>query len=54
MNPKLTSICNICLSRGLDPSKFENKVIQDIALIMLYGYEGKKTDSRRKILSGFR
>lgn len=53
MNPKLTSICNICLSRGLDPSKFENKVIQDIALIMLYGYEGKKTDSNKLVEGKF-
>ena len=53
MNPKLTSICNICLSRGLDPNKFENKVIQDIALIMLYGYEGKKTDSNKLVEGKF-
>lgn len=47
MNPKLTSICNICLSRGLDPNQFKNKVVQDVALVMLYGYEGKKTDSNK-------
>lgn len=47
INPKLTSICDICLTRGLDPNKYENKVVQDVALVMLYGYEGKKTDSNK-------
>ncbi|QNQ81061.1 HNH endonuclease [Lactobacillus sp. PV034] len=45
INPKLTSICDICLSRGLEPNDYENKVVQDLALIMLYGYTGKKTTS---------
>lgn len=47
INPKLTSICDICLTRGLDPNKYENKVVQDVALVMLYGYEGKKTNSNK-------
>lgn len=47
INPKLTSICDICIKRGLNPNDFKNKVIQDVALIMLYGYEGKKTESNK-------
>lgn len=47
MNPKLTSICDICIQHQLDPKNFENKVIQDISQVMLYGFSGKKTDSRQ-------
>lgn len=49
MNPKLTSICDICISRGLDAENYENKVIQDVAQVMLYGFLGKKiTDNKWK------
>lgn len=47
INPKLTSICDICLTRGLNPDEYENKVIQELALIMLYGFAGKKTESNK-------
>ena len=46
LNPKLTSICDICIQRRLNPADFENKVIQDTAQVMLYGFEVKKTDSK--------
>ncbi|WP_342590240.1 HNH endonuclease signature motif containing protein [Lactobacillus colini] len=47
MNPKLTSICDICISRGLDPQDYDNKVIQDVAQVMLYGFLGKRTSSNQ-------
>lgn len=46
MNPKLTSICDICLVRDIDPEKHKNKVAQDVAQMMLYGFLGKKTNSQ--------
>ncbi|QNQ84260.1 HNH endonuclease [Lactobacillus sp. PV037] len=44
LNPQLTSICDICLMRNLDPEDYENPVIQEIAQNMLYGFLGKKSE----------
>lgn len=46
VNSKLTSICDICIQRNLDPNNFENKVIEELTKISLYGYEGKKASSK--------
>lgn len=53
MNPKLTSICDICIQRNLNAADFENKVIQDISQVMLYSFEGKKTDSKQLAKQNF-
>ena len=42
MNPKLTSICDICLTRNLNAEDYENPVIENISQVMLYGFVGKK------------
>lgn len=42
MNPKLTSICDICLARSLEPDNYENPVVENISQVMLYGFVGKK------------
>ena len=43
MNPKLTSICDICLDRSLEAEDYENLVIENISQVMLYGFVGKKS-----------
>lgn len=43
MNPKLTSICDICLDRSLEAGDYENLVIENISQVMLYGFVGKKS-----------
>lgn len=53
MNPKLASICDICISRQLDPENYSNKVIQDFALTVLTGFWGKKTTSNQWVGSDF-
>ncbi|MCJ2172708.1 HNH endonuclease [Lactobacillus kefiranofaciens] len=45
MNPKLTSICDICLMRGLDPHDYSNYAVATFAQSLLYTYEGKKDDA---------
>lgn len=47
MNPKLTSICDICIERGLTAENYENKVVQDVAQVILYGFLGKKTTNNK-------
>ena len=42
MNPKLTSICDICLDRSLEAEDYENLVIENISQVMLYGFVGKE------------
>lgn len=53
INPKLTSICDICLDRDLNPDDFENKVVQDVAQTMLFGFMGKKTDSPQLTVTNY-
>lgn len=43
MNPKLTSICDICLDRSLEAEDYKNLVIENISQVMLYGFVGKKS-----------
>lgn len=47
INPRLTSICDICIDRGLGTENYENKVVQDVAQVMLYGFLGKKTTNNK-------
>lgn len=46
MNPKLTSICDICLTRNLNAEDYENPVIENISQVMLYGFVGKKNTGK--------
>lgn len=46
MNPRLTSICDICLTRNLDAEDYENPVIENISQVMLYGFVGKKNSGK--------
>lgn len=48
MNPKLTSICDICLTRNLDAENYENPVVESISQVMLYSFVGKKNNSQIK------
>ena len=41
INPKLRSICDICLERGLSAEDYANDVIATFAQALLYGYRGK-------------
>lgn len=40
INPKLTSICDICIQRGLTPQDYTNKVVRTFAITLLYTYDG--------------
>lgn len=65
MNPKLTSICDICLARGEQAEKFANATVETFAKTLLYSYVGKegadnpepvffvKTKQLRKRYEGF-
>lgn len=41
VNPKLTSICDICLARGLKPEKYANDAVATFAKTLLYTFVGK-------------
>lgn len=51
MNPKLTSICDICLTRNLNAEDYENPVIENISQVMLYGFVGKKNTGKLNLES---
>lgn len=42
MNPKLTSICDICLTRNLDPENYANNAVATFAQSLLYTFVGAK------------
>ena len=42
MNPKLTSICDICLMRDLKPEDYANETVATVAQSLLYIFVGKK------------
>lgn len=42
MNPKLTSICDICLMRDLKPEDYANETVATFAQSLLYIFVGKK------------
>nr|WP_280927682.1 HNH endonuclease signature motif containing protein [Lactobacillus sp. ESL0679] len=50
MNPKLTSICDICLQRGQDASDFANSAVQIFAQGLLYTFEGRDTKTAADFL----
>lgn len=41
MNPKLTSICDICLQRGRKAEDFPNQTVEIFAKALLYSFVGK-------------
>ncbi|WP_251716533.1 HNH endonuclease [Lactobacillus agrestimuris] len=41
INPKLTSICDICLQRGLNAEDYANNVVEVFAKTLLYTFVGK-------------
>ena len=42
MNPKLTSICDICITRNLNPEDYANDAVATFAQSLLYTFVGKK------------
>lgn len=45
MNPKLTSICDICLIRGLNADDYANDAVATFAKSLLYTFVGKEKDT---------
>lgn len=43
LNMKLFSVCDICQLRGVDPLKYENKVVQKLSEICMFNFCGKVT-----------
>lgn len=48
INPKLTSICDICLQRGEKAENFGNSTIETFAKTLLYSFVGKKTNEEQE------
>lgn len=48
MNPKLTSICDICLQRGENAEDFSNGTVETFAKALLYNFVGKDGDDDEK------
>lgn len=48
MNPKLTSICDICLQRGENVEDFSNGTVETFAKALLYNFVGKDGDDDEK------
>lgn len=42
MNPKLTSICDICIQRGRNPQEYANDAVATFAKALLYAFVGKE------------
>ena len=49
MNPKLTSICDICITRNLNPEDYANDAVATFAQSLLYTFVGAKKQDQ----SGF-
>lgn len=49
MNPKLTSICDICITRNLNPEDYANDAVATFAQSLLYTFVGAKKEDQ----SGF-
>ncbi len=49
MNPKLTSICDICITRNLNPEDYANDAVAAFAQSLLYTFVGAKKQDQ----SGF-
>nr|WP_217268911.1 HNH endonuclease [Lactobacillus helveticus] len=45
MNPKLTSICDICLTRGLNADDYATDAVATFAKSLLYTFVGKEKDT---------
>ena len=48
INPKLTSICDICLQRGEKAENFGNSTIETFTKTLLYSFVGKKTNEEQE------
>lgn len=48
MNPKLTSICDICLQRGEDAESYTNGTIATFAKALLYNFVGKDGEDNER------
>lgn len=48
MNPKLTSICDICLQRGEKAENFSNQTVGTFAKTLLYSFVGKEYDQNNE------
>lgn len=64
INPKLTSVCDICLERGEKAEDYTNNTVETFAKTLLYSFVGKdgddeepsffvKTKQERKLYEGF-
>lgn len=53
MNPKLTSICDICLQRGQKAENYSNQTIEIFAKTLLYTYLGKEANEDEDDQSNF-
>ncbi len=45
VNPKLTSICDLCIQRGKAPENFANSAVKVFAQCLLFTFVGKDEDS---------
>lgn len=45
INPKLTSICDLCIQRGEKPENFTNSAVKVFAQCLLFTFVGKDEDS---------
>ncbi|MBA1392452.1 HNH endonuclease [Lactobacillus sp. XV13L] len=43
VNPRLTSICDLCIQRGEDPEDFANSAVETFAQCLLYTFVGSST-----------
>ncbi|WEV43748.1 HNH endonuclease signature motif containing protein [Lactobacillus sp. ESL0684] len=50
INPKLTSVCDLCLERGQRPEDFANIAVQIFAQSMLYTFTGSDASEDRQFL----
>lgn len=50
VNDALTSICDICRQRGLDPSDYPNEVVSLFAQSSLYAFKGAKQAAQADLL----
>lgn len=53
INPKLTSICDICLQRGEKAEEYANQTVEVFAKTLLYSYTGKETKENNSDQDGF-
>jgi hypothetical protein len=50
MNPKLTSICDICITRNLNPEDYANDAVATFAQSLLYTFVGAKKQDQSSFI----